>query len=141
MKIKQNALARNKEFLSKHQVLWRETNKSRLNKSNALDITHKSKSKSIWLNTVIENHIFWIEEMLMEWDSHFTTAVCSSYDAVVIVLKIDDIIKLVSFNDANKRLGEYWYNILTLFSENLEKCIDLEKSNYLISNNQESGYK
>lgn len=37
--------------------------------------------------------------MLMEWDTHFTTAVCSSHDAVVIALKIDDIIKLISFND------------------------------------------
>ena len=135
MKIKSNAFERNNEFLLKHPALWKENETNLICNTSIDNLNFKQKSKSIRLNIVVENHIFWVEEMLMECENLFTTAVCSSHDATVLSLKIDDITKLISFNDANKRLNEYWYNILTLFSENLEKWVNLEEVNYIISNN------
>ena len=135
MKIKSNTFERNNEFLLKHPALWKENETNLICNTSIDNLNFKHKSKSIRLNIVVENHIFWVEEMLMECENLFTTVVCTSHDATVLSLKFDDITKLISFNDANKRLNEYWYNILTLFSENLEKWINLEEVNYIISNN------
>ena len=127
-------MAKNKEFLVCHPSIWSEHTTRRSKKQTVEELSHKVKSKTIRLNIVIENHILCWEEMLLEWDSLFTSAVCTSTEATLLYIKIDDILKFISQNDFYYKMKDYWYNVLSLLSKNLDKCINLEVVNNYVKN-------
>ena len=122
-----------KEFLLQHSIIWSDSNENSSKRQIIDDLSHKVRNKWVRLNTVIENHILWVEELLLECDSLFSTAVCSSYDATVLYIKVDDILKFIHISDFYSKMKDYWYDILRLFNENLEKWTNLEKANIFAS--------
>ena len=81
------------------------------------------------INTAINDYIFGTEELLLESPLRFTSAVCASYTADVLMIKTEEIFKIMGFSDVSRHLYTYCQEVLQAFSNSLEKAMKVEQIN------------
>lgn len=82
--------------------------------------------------TVFQGHIFGSPEMYLEVDKHFTSAVCHSYSAELVSIKVEEVYKMMSHSDVRRHLGKYWEDILRILNTNLKQLTELEHKNFVV---------
>ena len=129
MQFKHSQHIKNFRLIQDTPLIWKpsENNTKWVNPSDSLQ--NKTRKKKVKINTAINDYIFGTEELLLESPLRFTSAVCASYTADVLMIKTEEIFKIMGFSDVSRHLYTYCQEVLQAFSNSLEKAMKVEQIN------------